>query len=71
MEHQPPQPPAQSVKKSSSKLVSDSWNTHEQKLDRAQQIWTDLWENGVYQEPRHESKRVYIGSGEDVCLEML
>jgi len=65
MEQQHPQPPAQSVKKSSSKLVSDSWNTHEQKLDRAQQIWTDLWENGVYQE------RKYIGSGEDVCLEML
>jgi len=65
MEHQQARHPAQSVKKSSDKLLSDSWNTHEQRLDTAQQIYTDWWENGV---SHAETKRVFIGSGEDVCL---
>ena len=67
MGHQQALHPAQSVKKSSDKLALESWNTHERQLDMAQQLWTDWWENGVYQ----QTKRTYIGSGEDVCLEML
>ena len=67
MGHQQALHPAQSVKKSSDKLASESWNTHEQKLDMAQQMWTDWRKKGVYK----QTKRTYIGSGEDVCLEML
>ena len=60
------QPPAQSVAKSSDKLASESLSTLDQQLDAAQLMWTDWWENGVYQH-----KKMFIGSGEDVCLNML
>lgn len=60
------QPLAQSVVKSSDKLASESSNTLDQQLDAAQLMWADWWENGVYQ---HKCK--FVGSGEDVCLNML
>ena len=66
------QPPAQSVVKSSDKLASESSNTLDQQLDAAQLMWADWWENRVYQHKREqEPKRLFIGSGEDVCLNML
>ena len=63
MEHQLMQRPAQSVKKQLEPRASVWYNTHDQQLDTAQQLWADWWEN-----QRPAPKRMFVGSGEDVCL---
>lgn len=68
MVHQQMQPPVQYAEKQLGTLEYKWCNTPDQPLDTAQILWADWWENGVYQQA---PKRLYIGSGEDVCLEML
>ena len=68
MVHQQTQPLVQYAERRSGTLEYKWYNTPDQQLDTAQTLWADWWENRVYQQV---PKRLFIGSGEDVCLEML
>jgi hypothetical protein len=69
MVHQPTLPPVQSAVKSFGKPASRSLNTlnGDQARDTAQLLWLDWYENNI-PEP---TKKKFVGSGEDVCLNSL
>jgi len=64
MAHQQTQPLVPYAEKLLGSREYKKCNTPEQE---AQQ----LWDKKVYQQPAHSNVRRYIGSGEDVMLEML